>query len=187
MAELEIVRVDYGHPDAMQLIAEVQAEYVVRYGGPDRTPLDPLMFEPPDGSFFVGYLELEAGTEVRAQRASKGAVRPVATGAWRRHDDVEAFGSSRTAEIKRMYVVPEARARGLARRMLAHLERTAAEAGAEAMILETGTAQPEAMALYESSGYTAIPSFGYYKDQPLNRCYAKALPSPRIDTQAGRT
>ena len=108
--ELEIVRVGYGHPDAMLLIAEVQAEYVVRYGGPDDTPLDPLMFEPPLGSFYVGYLRSTAGP------------RPVATGAWRVHDDVEAFGTRRTAEIKRMYVVPAARARGLARAMLAHLE-----------------------------------------------------------------
>jgi GNAT superfamily N-acetyltransferase len=158
-----IVRVDYGHPDAMLLIAEVQAEYVVRYGGPDRTPLDPLMFQPPSGSFYVGYLELA------------GATRPVASGAWRAHDDVEAFGARLTAEIKRMYVAPAVRGRGLARLMLAHLERTAAEAGAEAMVLETGTAQPEAMALYESSGYTRIPSFGFYKDEPLNRCYGKAL------------
>jgi hypothetical protein len=43
------------------------------------------------------------------------------------------------------------------------------------MILETGLAQPEAIALYESSGYTRIPSFGYYKDEPLNRCFAKPL------------
>jgi ribosomal protein S18 acetylase RimI-like enzyme len=160
---LELVRVGYGHPDAMLLIAEVQAEYVIRYGGPDDTPLDPLMFEPPTGSFFVGYLEVD------------GERRPVATGAWRSHDDVEVFGTRRTAEIKRMYVVPALRARGLARTVLAHLERTAAEAGAAAMILETGTAQPEAMALYESSGYTRIPSFGYYKDEPLNRCYGKLL------------
>ena len=165
-SDLEIVRVGYGHPDAMLLIAQVQAEYVVRYGGPDDTPLDPLMFEPPSGSFFVGYLELD---RVR---------RPVATGAWRSHGDVEVFGTRRTAEVKRMYVLPEARARGLARLMLAHLERSAAEAGAEAMVLETGTAQPEAMALYESAGYSRIPSFGYYRDAPLNRCYAKALPAP---------
>jgi GNAT superfamily N-acetyltransferase len=161
-ADLEIVRVGYGHPDAMRLIAEVQAEYVARYGGPDHTPLDPLMFEPPLGSFYVGYLGFDR--------------RPVASGAWRAHDDVEACGTTRTAEVKRMYVAPDARARGLARIMLAHLERTAAEAGAEAMILETGTAQPEAMALYESSGYTPIPSFGYYQHAPLNRCYAKLLP-----------
>jgi ribosomal protein S18 acetylase RimI-like enzyme len=166
-ADLEIVRVDYGHPHAMLLIAEVQAEYVARYGGPDVTPLDPLMFEPPLGSFYVGYLELgEAPTE---------GPRPVASGAWRAHDDLEAFGTRRTAEVKRMYVAPQARARGVARTMLAHLERAAADAGAEAMVLETGTAQPEAMALYESSGYTRIPSFGYYKDEPLNRCYGKLL------------
>src|SRR5262245_4916408 len=145
----------------MLLIAEVQAEYVIRYGGPDDTPLDPLMFEPPAGSFFVGYVDGRA----------------VATGAWRRHDDVEAFGTRRTAEIKRMYIAPEVRARGLARAMLAHLERDAAASGAEAMILETGTAQPEAIALYEPAGYTPIPSFGYYKDEPLNRCYAKPLPA----------
>jgi GNAT superfamily N-acetyltransferase len=169
LAELEIVRVGYGHPDAMLLIAEVQAEYVIRYGGPDATPLDPLMFEPPLGSFYVGYLELE------------GARRPVATGAWRVHEDVEAFGTRRTAEVKRMYVVPAARARGLARRMLAHLEAAAAATGAEAMILETGAAQPEAIALYESSGYTAIASFGLYKESPLNRCFGKPLPAPGLD------
>ena len=162
---LEIVQVPYGHPDAMLLIAEVQAEYVLRYGGPDETPLDPLMFEPPSGSFFVGYLELEAGA----------ARRPVATGAWRAHDDLDVFGTRRTAEVKRMYVVPAARARGLARRMLAHLEADAAEAGAQAMVLETGAAQPEAIALYESSGYVAIPGFGYYRDSPLSRTLGKRL------------
>ena len=62
-----------------------------------------------------------------------------------------------------MYVVPRARGLGVARRMLAHLEGTAAAAGAEVMILETGTAQPEAMALYESAGYVRIESFGHYR------------------------
>jgi ribosomal protein S18 acetylase RimI-like enzyme len=184
-AALEIVRVGYGHPDAMRLIAEVQAEYVARYGGPDHTPLDPLMFEPPLGSFYVGYLELDdARPEVRAlrgsqartsgepQRASKG---PVASGAWRAHDDVEVFGTSRTAEVKRMYVAPDARARGIARTMLAHLERASVEAGAEAMILETGTAQPEAIALYESSGYAAMERFGHYAWAEGNRCYGRML------------
>lgn len=158
MTQVRIERVGYGHPDAMLLIDEVQAEYVVRYGGPDSTPLDPLMFEPPEGSFFVGYLD---GT-------------PVATGAWRR-SGVAALGTSATAEIKRMYVVPAARARGLARRMLAHLERSAAEHGAEALVLETGMRQPEAIALYESSGYTPVPGFGHYRDSPLSRCLAKRL------------
>ena len=154
------LRVPITHPDAQRLIAEVQAEYVVRYGGVDATPLDPAMFEPPQGAFFVAYRDGE----------------PVATGAWRLRDDVEAFGTRRTAEIKRMYVAPAARGIGLARRVLARLEDTAADVGSQAMILETGTAQPEAMALYESAGYTRIPSFGYYREAPENRCYGLRLP-----------
>ncbi|MFC6288111.1 GNAT family N-acetyltransferase [Nocardioides sp. GCM10027113] len=145
----------------MRLIAEVQAEYVVRYGGEDETPLDPAMFDPPRGSFFVGYLEERA----------------VVSGAWRRRDDVTALGSTATAEIKRMYVAPGARGLGLARRMLAHLEATAAEAGAEVAILETGLRQPEAIALYESSGYLEVPKFGFYCHAPLSRCYGKRLSS----------
>lgn len=162
MPELEIRRVGYGHPDALRLIEEVQGEYVVRYGGPDRTPLDPLMFEPPVGSFYVGY--------------SEG--RPVATGAWRRADTA-ALGTTVTAEVKRMYVAPEARGRGHARVMLAHLEETATAAGYEALVLETGLRQPEAIALYESSGYVRVPGFGYYRDAPLSRCFGKRLVLPR--------
>ena len=131
----------------------------MRYGGRDDTPLDPLMFEPPSGSFFVGYLD----------------DRPVASGAWRRRGDVEAFGTTVTAEVKRMYVSPSARGRGLARAVLAHLEATAAAGGARAMVLETGTAQPEAIALYESSGYTRIDDFGHYAWSPSSRCFGKPL------------
>jgi len=158
LAELEIRRVGYGHPDALRLIDEVQAEYVVRYGGPDATPLDPLMFEPPSGSFFVGYLDGIA----------------VATGAWRR-SGVEAFGTTSTVEVKRMYVAPAARGRGLGRQMLAHLETSAAGHGAEAVVLETGLRQPEAIALYESAGYSPVAGFGYYQDAPLSRCYGRLL------------
>jgi ribosomal protein S18 acetylase RimI-like enzyme len=157
--DMEVVRVGFGHPDAMAMIAAVQGEYVARYGGEDETPLDPAMFDPPRGSFFVGYLD----------------GRPAASGAWRRRDDVEALGSTTTAEIKRMYVDPAARGRGLARAMLAHLERTAFEAGATVSILETGTLQPEAIALYESSGYVEVPKFGFYCAAPESRCYGKRL------------
>jgi GNAT superfamily N-acetyltransferase len=163
--DMDVVRVGFGHPDAMAMIAAVQGEYVVRYGGEDETPLDPAMFDPPRGSFFVGYLD----------------DRPVASGGWRRRDDIEALGSAHTAEIKRMYVDPAARGRGLARAMLAHLERTAAEAGAAVTILETGRMQPEAIALYESSGYVEVPKFGFYSHAPLSRCYGKRLPAAHPD------
>jgi GNAT superfamily N-acetyltransferase len=157
-----IERLPITHPDAALLVEEVQGEYVARYGGRDETPIDPTYFERPSGAFFVGYLD----------------GRPVATGAWRRRTDVVAEGSMLTAEVKRMYVVAQARGLGLARAMLAHLEDTARTDGAEVMVLETGLKQPEAIALYESSGYLPIDGFGFYKDMPLSRCMARSLLLP---------
>jgi GNAT superfamily N-acetyltransferase len=163
-AELRIDRVPLTHPHALLLIEEVQAEYRVRYGGPDRTPLQQSYFEPPEGAFYVGYRD--------------GG--PVTMGGWRFRPDVERLGSARAAEVKRMYVAASARRGGLARLMLAHLEATARTAGADVMILETGTAQPEAMALYESAGYQPVQSFGYYRNEPLNRCYGRVLRAEEV-------
>jgi GNAT superfamily N-acetyltransferase len=163
-----IERLPITHPDAALLVEEVQGEYVARYGGRDETPIDPTYFEEPNGAFFVGYLD----------------GRPVATGAWRRRTDVLVDGSSLTAEVKRMYVVPRARGLSLARAMLAHLEDTARESGAEVMVLETGLRQPEAIALYESSGYQPIAGFGYYKDAPLSRCLARSLLLPAQESRS---
>lgn len=158
VTDLHIERVSITHPDAQALIEAVQAEYVARYGGQDESPIDPADFEDPLGRFYVGYLD---GT-------------PVATGAWRR-SSVRALGAEVTAEVKRMYVVPTAQRRGVARRMLAHLEATAAEAGIEALVLETGMKQPEAIALYTSSGYEPIPGFGYYCGSELSRCFGRRI------------
>jgi len=156
---LRIDRVSFTHAAAQALIDEVQAEYVERYGGPDNSPLDPSTFEPPSGAFFVGYL---------------GDV-PVAMGGWRTRPDVVRLGGALSAEVKRMYVAPAGRRMGLARAMLAHLEETAAVAGADVMILETGTEQPEALALYASSGYELVEKFGHYSWSPKSRCYGKRL------------
>ncbi len=154
-----IEQVGFRDADAQALVAEVQAEYVVRYGSPDDTPMDESVFDPPAGAFFVGYV---------------GEV-PLAMGGWRLRPDVVRLGGGRSAEIKRMYVAPGGRRSGLARRMLAHLEATAATAGAEVMVLETGIAQPEAIALYESSGYAQVEKFGHYAWSPKSRCYGKRL------------
>ena len=161
-SELEIVRVPITHPDAVQLIEAVQSVYVERYGGRDESPIDPAQFEDPDGQFFVGRLDQVA----------------VASGAWRRHRTPAGVDASPSAEVKRMFVRPSHQGRGYARRMLAHVEATAAAAGIASMILETGLAQPEAIALYESSGYRSIPNFGFHSDQPLSRCFAKPLRTP---------
>jgi GNAT superfamily N-acetyltransferase len=154
-----VERLPITHPDAGLLVEDVQEEYVRRYGGRDETPIDPTYFEEPLGAFFVGYLDDRA----------------VVTGAWRRRNDVDVDGTRQTAEIKRMYVAPSVRRVGLARAMLAHLEETARAAGAEAMVLETGIRQPEAITLYRSAGYTPVRGFGFYRDEPLSRCLARSL------------
>ncbi|WP_394431608.1 GNAT family N-acetyltransferase [Streptomyces sp. SGAir0957] len=153
--------VSYGHPDAVALNDRVQLEYAERYGDEgDITPLDPTMFTPPQGLYLIAYDE--AGT-------------PLATGGWRAQDANEEGYADGDAELKRMYVIPEARGLGLARRILSALEADARTAGRGRMVLETGTKQPEAIALYASSGYEECAKFGLYRFEELSRCYAKAL------------
>jgi GNAT superfamily N-acetyltransferase len=149
----------FDDPVVQRLVAEIQQEFVTRYGGPDETPLEVATFVPPAGAFFLGTVDQE----------------PIAMGGWRFRPDVQALGRARAAEIKRMYVTPAGRGRGLARAMLAHLERTAVAAGADVMVLETGLKQPEALALYRSSGYVEVEGFGLYKDSPISRYLGKRL------------
>lgn len=80
-----------------------------------------------------------------------------------------------SAELKRMFVRTRFRKQGIARQLLAAIEQHARDLGYSEIRLETGTRQPEAVALYESSGYTAIPKFGPYVDDPNSVCYAKPL------------
>jgi GNAT superfamily N-acetyltransferase len=89
-----------------------------------------------------------------------GAVRPLEDG---------------VGEVKRMYVRAEARRMGVARKILATLEEVAKNQGYTVLRLETGTRQPEAIALYEAHGYHRIPPFGEYVTDPYSVCYEKAL------------
>lgn len=142
----------FGGAVAQALVAAVQLEYVARYGSEDVTPVDIAEFTPPRGEFLVAYL---AGA-------------PVGCGGWRQHDDT-------VAEVKRMYVAADVRGRGLSRRILAALEASAATAGFARIILETGDRQPEAIGLYRSAGFTQIPNFGVYGDEPGCVCFGKDL------------
>ncbi|MFE9096562.1 GNAT family N-acetyltransferase [Streptomyces sp. NPDC007264] len=156
-----IRHVPFDHPDAVKLNDQVQAEYHLRYGdGGDATHLDPAMFAPPAGLFLVAYDAQD---------------RPVATGGWRTQEKNEDGYQDGDAELKRMYVIEELRGRGLARRILAALEEDARAAGRIRMVLETGTKQPEAVALYASSGYEPCEKFGYYRFHELSLCFAKPL------------
>ncbi len=148
--------------DVVDMIDEVQQEYVRRYGGPDSTPLRVEEFLPPVGLLFV------VGD-------AEGAV---GMGGWRGHDDgPEAAGLlPGDAEIKRMYVRPRARGRGAARALLHAIEDSAAAAGRGRLVLETGLRQPEAIGLYTSSGYRPlVPKFGLYRHEEQSVCMVKDL------------
>ncbi|MET8567789.1 GNAT family N-acetyltransferase [Streptomyces sp. NPDC004783] len=161
---MNIRRVPFDHPDAVKLNDEVQAEYDLRYGdGGDATQLDPADFTPPNGLYLIAYDENDV---------------PVASGGWRSQDANDEGNLDGDAELKRMFVIEQMRGRGLARRILAALEEDARAAGRSRMVLETGTKQPEAVALYVSSGYEPCEKFGYYRFHEESLCYAKALQVP---------
>ena len=74
-----------------------------------------------------------------------------------------------------MFVRHEHRGQGIARAILAALETRAAELGFSTLRIETGDRQPEAVSLYTSAGYTAIPPFGKYAGNPYSLCFEKRL------------
>jgi ribosomal protein S18 acetylase RimI-like enzyme len=143
---LRLQQVPYEHPDVAALEAAAQQFYVQIYGGPDGTPFTTADFSPPHGAFFVGYLDEEA----------------VAMGGWRFRPPGVPQVAQRPAEIRRMFVAERVRGRGFARLMLTALEASAAAAGADWMLLETGQPQVAAIGLYRSSGYVDVERFGYY-------------------------
>jgi GNAT superfamily N-acetyltransferase len=159
----------YDDPESVRFVDAVQAFYVERYGGADRTPVDAAEFASPRGLFLLGWLP------------GAGAV---CCGGWRQHTAASIGPEDRDAlrpgdaEVKRMWVDPAHRRRGIARALLAELERTAAAAGCRRTVLETGDRQPEAEAFYRAVGYGAIPPFGVYRDEPGCLCFARDLTAP---------
>jgi putative acetyltransferase len=80
-----------------------------------------------------------------------------------------------TAEVKRMYVEPDQRDRGIGKGMLAALEAAARQLGAKHLVLETGIYQEAAIALYRRAGFTPIDCWGEYASSATSLCFEKAL------------
>ncbi|GIJ79273.1 Acetyltransferase (GNAT) family protein [Micromonospora phaseoli] len=139
--------------DAARLRAAQRTELDARYGSDDHEPGAPPTAE--TVSVFLVARDPD-GTAVGC-----GGLRFLAPG---------------RAEIKRMYVTPPARGTGVAVAILHALEGEARTAGVRTLVLETGTAQPDAMRFYEREGYRRIDNFGPYLGEPLSVCYARDLP-----------
>ena len=141
-------------PDVTALCAAQQEEMRGRYGGvADIGPTrEASMFVEPDGVFVV----------------VRDGERAVACGGICRFDDTRA-------ELKRMYVVPEARGQGLGRLVLAELEERARGLGYAGIVLETGDRQPESVGLYVSAGFERMPCYPPYSERALSLCFQKRL------------
>ncbi len=143
-AQLTFAAVPAGEPPASDLIEAMVAEIARLYGSrldvPGKPSASPAELGPPSGACLVGWLGEE----------------PVAVGAVKRLD-------AATCEIKRMYVAPAGRGRGVARALLGALEDAARGLGYRVARLDTGSKQPHARELYDSAGYREIPD---YNDNP---------------------
>jgi GNAT superfamily N-acetyltransferase len=149
----ELVVTPLEDPVAQQLTTELIDELNALYGDDSSGhPLDPAAFAPPAGTFVVAYCDGEPAGCGGLHRLREGI-----------------------AEIKRMYVRPSHRGRGISRTILDALEAAARKGGYREIWLETGLSQPEALQLYEVRGYTPIEPYGFYKDEPDVRCYAKPV------------
>jgi len=93
---------------------------------------------------------------------------PVGCGAIREY-------ASKIMEVKRMYTLPASRGRGVASKVLAELEKWAGELSYETCVLETGKKQPEAIHLYQKSGYSLIPNYGQYAGMENSVCFEKKI------------
>lgn len=161
MTRVEIVGWD--HPDVAALRAAQQVEIAALYGEPD-----PLWDMTGDGVLAVVLLRDDDGT-------------PVGCGALR---DASELGPA-TGELKRMFVVPAARGRGLSRRVLDELEAAARGQGLTRLVLETGPLQAEAIGLYLAGGYVPTDRFPPYQDDQTSRAFAKDLSAPLPARGAG--
>jgi GNAT superfamily N-acetyltransferase len=152
---IDIRPMRYGAPVVRNLVEAAMADLGARYGGNgDETPVQTIEFDPPNGLFLLAWRD---GTAIGCA-------------GWRSHDQ-----SDDVAELKRLYVDPTARRSGVAVALLEAVQDAARSAGRTRMVLECGDQQPEAIALYEKSGFTRIEDFGFYKGYPDVRSYGRTL------------
>ncbi len=146
-----LVRTDSDNSDFRELVALLDADLQIRDGA--------------EHSFYAQFNKIDKIREVVVAYENEKAV---GCGAFKEF-------SAGAAEIKRMFVRPENRGRGIAGKILTELENWAKELNFSECILETGVKQPEAIRLYQKSGYEKIPSYGQYLNVENSVCMKKSI------------
>jgi len=147
-----VERRELGSPLAQSLIASLNQELSAQYPeeGANYFRLDPEEVSDGRGAFLVVFSNAAA--------VGCGAVRLL---------------NSETAELKRMFITALARGQGIGRFLLSELELEARRLGARRLVLETGTRQEAALAMYRRAGFLETPCFGEYVGSPTSICMAK--------------
>ncbi|MBV9986491.1 MAG: GNAT family N-acetyltransferase [Chitinophagaceae bacterium] len=146
-------RTNISDPGFQQLVARLDAELGER-----------------DGTEHDFYAQFNSLASIPYAIVAYEANEPVGCGALKPYSDD-------TMEVKRMFVVPALRGKGIASAVLNALEQWASELGYQNCTLETGKRQPEAIALYKKSGYAIIPNYGQYENVENSICFLKKLNS----------
>jgi putative acetyltransferase len=148
---LRVVRTNSGHEDFIMLVKMLDADLATRDGK--------------DHDFYSQFNKID---NIRYAIVIYENETPVGCGA------IKEFENN-TMEIKRMYVLPEKRNKGIATLVLHELEVWAAELSYSRCVLETGRRQPEAIALYKKNGYLSILNYGQYIGIVNSVCFEKQI------------
>lgn len=148
---VSLIRTNSDNPDFIHLVQLLDAELASRDGK--------------DHSFYAQFNKIH---RIKHVVVAYDNSRPVGCGA------IKEF-SPETMEVKRMYVLPEERKKGIAAAILSELEKRARELSYQKCVLETGKRQPEAIALYTRQGYKRIENYGPYAGVENSVCFAKSI------------
>ena len=150
---ISIVRTNSGNTDFVELVRHLDIDLAER--------------DEKDHSFYAQFNKIAA---IKHVIVAYDDGQPVACGAIKEYEPG-------TMEVKRMFTLPASRGKGIAARVLSELENWASELKYAKCVLETGKKQPEAIRLYEKSGYHRAPNYGQYAGIENSVCFEKPLAS----------
>jgi putative acetyltransferase len=148
---IRLIRTDSENKDFITLVSALDADLAKR-----------------DGAEHSFYSQFNKITKIKFAVVAYENETPVGCGAIKEYE-------ADTMEVKRMYVTPEHRGKGIATQVLTALENWAAEMLYKKCVLETGKRQPEAIHLYTSNGYRQIPNYGQYENVENSLCFEKDI------------
>jgi putative acetyltransferase len=148
---IKTIRTNSDNPDFIELVKLLDADLAIR-----------------DGEDNVFYSQFNKIDNIRYVVVAYNSEKPVGCGAIKEQ-------ASKTMEVKRMFVSPGSRNKGIASIILSELENWARELSYSKCVLETGKRQPEAIGLYKKNGYKLITNYGQYAGVGNSVCFEKEL------------